>query len=171
MEAVGEFDKKCPNVILHGVEHLPIVGHLFGFLPMPLLFAFRHHSHEKSHVIAETLANIIVGIVGVFHHIMKECGDNRSGVEPQFFCSDCGDRYGMKYIWFARTAKLMRVRFVSQLESFMKLRHLAGSASRSHHFKHMVGFFLYYTGIFRHLSAASIIVHNQFYFRNNFRQR
>ena len=144
VESVGKFHKDGTDVVLHRVKQLTVIVKLLrqfiimgGFLGDDL--------YKKSHVIAETLANILDCVRSVLHNIMQETGDYRIGTKHQLFSRYIRHCYRMKYIRFAGLALLRGMSLTRQLESGVNTFHIFCRDTLSHDLENVVGTFLNYS--------------------------
>ena len=85
---------------MDGVEHLLVVIHLLGdFVIARALLGY--DADQEGHVITETLTDVVDGVVGVFHHIVQESGNDRISTQLQLNGDDGSHGDGMDDIRFA----------------------------------------------------------------------
>ena len=105
VQTVGKFHQYGADVVLDGVEHLLEVVELTRHLVLVFLLLC-HHTHQEGHVIAEALAYVVDGIVGIFHYIVQEGCDHRIGAERKLLSRNQCHGYRVQYVWLARLAFL-----------------------------------------------------------------
>lgn len=111
------------DVILHGVKHLAIVVDLLRLVIL-LLLALGDNLDKKRHVTAETLPDILYGIVGILNHIMQKGCNHRIGLKHQFLGGNCRDGYGMQDIGFTRLTLLRGMGYTREFERIADTFHI-----------------------------------------------
>ena len=100
VHTVGELHQQSSDVVVDGVEHLLVVIHLLGDFVIARTF-LGYDADQEGHVITETLTDVVDGVVGVFHHIVQESGNDRISTQLQLNGDDGSHGDGMDDIRFA----------------------------------------------------------------------
>ena len=138
VQAVGELYHQGADVVVERVEQLLVVVALLGDAVL-LLLLLGDDVHERSHVIAEALPDLLDGEVGVLHHIVQKCRDDGVGVELQLLGSDERHRDGVDDVGLAALALLGGVLLLSQGKGILDALKVLGAHSWGHHFEHAFG--------------------------------
>ena len=126
VQAVGDFDEDDAHVVAHREQQL-----LEGFCLERSLVAedaagdFRHALHDVGHLRAEEIAQVIVGIVGIFFDVVEEGGTNTGAAQSDFFASNLRNGDGVQDIWLARASAYAFVRLLGEMECLGDNVHLA----------------------------------------------
>ena len=127
VQAVRQLDQDDPDVLRHGEEHLAQVHrlHLFLLFRAVVIIAGKFEFgqlgdavHEKGHVLAELIPDLLVGHDRVFHDVMQKARDDGLFVKFEVR-EDHRDVERMNDIWFARPPHLSFVRLPGGIECLL----------------------------------------------------
>ena len=132
VQAVGKLHQNGTHVILYRCQYLTVVVHLLRLIIL-LLFLLCHHTYEEGHVLPETLADVLNGVLGIFHHVMQECRHHGIGTKFQFLSYNTCHGNRMNDIRLTRLAFLLLVCLGSQFVCVADKLHLLVIHSLSQH--------------------------------------
>jgi hypothetical protein len=99
VQTVGHLDQHHPYVGGHGKQELSeILGLDRGLVPEDAAGDLGQPLHDGGYLGAEDGLDVLFRVVGVFHHVMEECGAYRSRAEAEFGYDDFCHGDGMEYV-------------------------------------------------------------------------
>ena len=156
VQTVSQLDKNSTHIVLHRCENLTEIIHLLRLLVFILLL-LGNDTYKECHIIAETLTNILDGVIRILDNIVQESGNNGVCTQFQLFGYDTGNCNRMDNIWFTRFATLIFVGFRSQSISITHTLHILSRDTLLHISKQR-----FYT--LTDLGCVDV-VHNGFFFK------
>lgn len=105
MKAVGHLDEHNAYVLAHGEEELAeVLGLHRGLVAEDAARYLCEALHELRYLVAEVLADVVDGVVGVLHHVVEQGGAYRRGAKPYLAARYARHGYGVQYVGLARAA-------------------------------------------------------------------
>ena len=140
VQAVRQLDQDDPDILGHGQEHLAQVSGLHLLLdlgPVPVVpgefefFQFGDTVHQKGHIRAEFLLDLLPGQDRVLHDVVEK--SRRDGLLVHFqIGQDHRDAEGVDDIGFPRFAQLSLVRAAGDLIGALNQRDIIGRMISAH---------------------------------------
>ena len=139
VKPVGELDENHADVLRHGEKDLLEVLGLQGDVLVidHEVLDFGEPVDDGGDGLAEELAHVVEGVVGVLHHVVEQGADHGGGAEVHLGAADHGHGDGVVDVGLAALASHTVVRVSGQLEGFADLLALLRVGPRPHHLQQL----------------------------------
>ena len=121
MEPVCKLYENHPHIIIE-CQQYPLEVFCLHALLLSFIFVvqncldFGKSLDKDGDLVTEQNSQVIHGVVGVLHDIMKKCSDNRLVSKPDIAYNNFGYSNRMQYVRLARTSSDASMRLVGELE-------------------------------------------------------
>ena len=139
VQPVGELDEDHAHILRHGEEDLLEVLGLQGDVLVihHKVVDFGESVDDVGHHVAEKLAHVVEGVVGVLHHVMQQGADDGGGAEVHLGAADHGHGDRVVDVGLAALAPHAVVRVGGQLECLADLFALLRVGPRPYHLQQL----------------------------------
>ena len=102
MQTVSNLDQNYPYIICQRQNHLTKTLGLLGRVRPHNLADFRQSVNKRCYFRTKKIGNILHRVIGIFHHIMQECGYSRFCTQSNLLYRNLRHSQRMQYIRFPR---------------------------------------------------------------------